>query len=59
MTDSLQQRQRKCRSLAGAGRRLSEQISACKERRNRFALDGGGFFVAQRFQRREKRRFKS
>ena len=41
------------------GTAASAQISPGKERRNRFTLNGCGFFVSQRIQRGKERGFKS
>jgi hypothetical protein len=40
--------------LAGAGRRLAEQVLALEERRNGFALDGRRLFVAERGERADQ-----
>ena len=47
-----QQRQRKGRRFAGPGGRLGQDITSFQQRRNRGALNGGWFFVAQRCERR-------
>ena len=44
----VEERQRERRGLAGAGRRLPEHVAAGQQDRNRFALNGCGFFVAER-----------
>ena len=43
----LQQRQRERGRLAGAGRRLAEQVAALEQRRDRLALDRRGLLVAE------------
>ena len=48
LADAMQHRQGERRRLAGAGRRLPEQIPACEQQRNRLALDGSRLFVTQR-----------
>ena len=46
--DPVQHRQRERRGLAGAGAGLREDVAPLEQERDRFALDGGGLFVAQR-----------
>ena len=48
MGDALDQRQREGRRLAGAGRRLAQEIAASQQRRDSLPLDRRGLFIAQR-----------
>ena len=45
--EPLQERQGEGGSLAGAGGGLSQEVPAVEEGRDRLALDGGGFLVAE------------
>ena len=45
--EPLEHRQRERRGLAGAGRRLGEQVAALEQRRDRGQLDGRGLLVAE------------
>ena len=54
--EPLQDRQREGRRLAGAGRRLPEQVAAREQRRDRLALDRRGLLVAQSGERFEQLR---
>ena len=48
LKERLQHRQREGGRLAGAGRRLGQQILSGQQQRNRFTLDGSGFLVSER-----------
>lgn len=52
----LDRRQRKGSGFAGARCGLTQQVSAGEKVRNCLALDGGGFFVAERIERGNKLR---
>ena len=45
--EPLEHRQRERRGLAGAGRRLGEQVTTLEQRRDRGQLDGRGLLVAE------------
>ena len=52
--EALEQRQGERGGLAGAGRRLGEQVAAGEERRDRRGLDRGGLLVSEPGQRLEQ-----
>ena len=52
--EPLEHRQGEGRRLAGAGRRLGEQVPALEQGRDRGQLDGGGLLVAEGGERPEK-----
>jgi len=45
--EDVQQGKREGRGLSGAGGRLAKHVFSCEKGRNRFALNGGGFFIPQ------------
>ena len=52
--EPLEDRQGERGGLAGAGRRLGEQVAAREQRRDRRGLDGRGLLVAERGERLEQ-----